>query len=74
VLLPLPIIKVFAAFQHNMVGVNVTAFENECISNNHSFRLKHAGVPDGSDGSGGTSYPLTENYMLRVAQATQRVA
>jgi hypothetical protein len=25
-----------------------------CISNNSSFRLKHPGVPDGSDGSGGT--------------------
>jgi len=31
------------------------------ISNNPSFRLKHPGVPDSSDGSGGTSYPLTEN-------------
>ena len=44
------------------------------ISNNPSFRLKHPGVPDGSDGSDGTSYPLTENYMLPVAQATGRVA
>jgi len=35
-----------------------------CISNNSSFRLKHPGVPDGSDGSDGTSYPLTENYTL----------
>jgi len=44
------------------------------ISNNSSFRLKHPGVPDGSDGSGGTSYPLTENQTRPVAQATGRVA
>ena len=44
------------------------------ISNNPSFRLKHPGVPDGSDGSDGTSIPLTENYTLPVAQATGRVA
>jgi hypothetical protein len=42
-----------------------------CISNNSSFRLKHPGVPDGS---GGTSYPLTENQTRAVAQATGRVA
>jgi len=45
-----------------------------CISNNSSFRLKHPGVPDGSDGSDGTSYPLTENYTHPVAQAMGRVA
>jgi len=44
------------------------------ISNNSSFHLKHPGVPDGSDGSDGTSYPLTENYTLPVAQATGRGA
>jgi len=44
------------------------------ISNNSKFRQKHTGVPDGSDGSDGTSYPLTENYTLPVAQATGRVA
>jgi hypothetical protein len=44
------------------------------ISNNSSFRLKHPGVPDGSDGSGGISYPLTENKTRPVAQATVRVA
>jgi hypothetical protein len=44
------------------------------LSNNPSFRLKHTGVPDGSDGSDGTSNPLTENYTLPVAQATGRVA
>jgi hypothetical protein len=43
-------------------------------SNNPSFRLKHPGVPDGSDGSDGTSYALTENYTLPIAQATGRVA
>ena len=42
----------------------------EAISNNSSFRQKHPGVRDGSDGSDGTSYPLTENYMVPVAQAT----
>jgi len=40
------------------------------ISNNSSFRQKHPGVPDGCDGSDGTSYPLTENYTLPVALHT----
>jgi len=40
------------------------------ISNNPSFRLKHPGVPDGSDGSGRTSFPLAENQTRPVAQAT----
>jgi len=40
------------------------------ISNNSSFCQKHPGVPNGSDGSDRTSYPLTENYMLPVTQAT----
>jgi len=31
------------------------------------------GVPDGSDGSDRTSYPLTEHYMLPVAQATGHI-
>jgi hypothetical protein len=44
------------------------------ISNNSSFRLTHPGVLDGSDGSDGTSYPLTENYTYPVAQAMCRVA
>jgi len=44
------------------------------ISNNSSFRQKHPGVPDGSDSSDGTSYPLTGNYTLLVAQVTARVA
>jgi len=44
------------------------------ISNIPSFRQKHPGVPDGSDGSDGTSYPLTENSTLPVAQATGRIA
>jgi hypothetical protein len=46
----------------------------EIISNNPSFRLKHPGVLDGSYGSDGTSYPLTKNYMLPVAQATGRAS
>ena len=45
-----------------------------CISNNPSFRLKQPGVPDGSDGSGGTSYPLTEKQTRPVTQATGPVA
>jgi len=45
-----------------------------CISNNPSFRLKHPGVPDGSDGSDGTSYPLPENHTLPVTQATGPIA
>jgi len=44
------------------------------ISNNSSFRQKHPGVPDSSDGSDGTSYPLTENQTRPVAQAMGRVA
>jgi len=44
------------------------------ISNDPSFRQKHPGVPDGSDGSDGTSYPLMENYTLPVAEAMGRVA
>ena len=44
------------------------------ISNNPGFRLKNPGVPDGSDSSDRTSYPLTENYTLPGAQATGRVA
>jgi len=44
------------------------------ISNNSSIRLKHPGVPDGSDGSDGTSFPLLENYTLPVAQVMGRVA
>jgi hypothetical protein len=44
------------------------------VSNNPSFRLKHPGVPDNSDGSSGTSYPLTENQTRPVAPAIGRVA
>jgi hypothetical protein len=43
------------------------------ISNNCSFRLKHLGVPDRSDGSDGTSYRLTENQTRPVAQAMGRL-
>ena len=49
-------------------------FPTKHSSNNSNFREKHPGVPDGSDGSDGTSYPLTENYTLPVTQATGRVA
>jgi len=44
------------------------------ISNDPNFRLKHTGVPDGSDASDGTSYALTENYIRPVATATGRLA
>jgi len=44
------------------------------ISNDPNFRLKHPGVPDGSDGSDGTSYALTEDYTLPFPQATGRIA
>ena len=44
------------------------------ISNDLSFRQKHPGVRDSSEGSDETLYPLTENYMLPVTQATCRVA
>ena len=49
------------------------------ISNNPSFHLKHPGVPDGSDGSGGTSYPLTgirhhQSPKRRVALHTSLAA
>jgi len=40
------------------------------ISNNPSCHLKHPGVPAGSGGADGTSYPLTENYTLPVPQPT----
>ena len=46
----------------------------DSISNNPSFHLKHLGVPDGSDSSDGTSYPLMENCTLSIAQATSRIA
>ena len=55
-------------------GNRTVGFWPGCISNDPSFRQKHPGVLDGSDGSDGTSYPLTENYTLHVAQATGRVA
>jgi len=44
------------------------------ICNNTSFRLKHPGVADGSDGSDGTLYRRTENYTLPVAQVTCCIA
>jgi len=44
------------------------------ISNDPNFHLKHPGVLDSSDGSDGTSYALTANYTLCVAQAIGRVA
>ena len=48
--------------------------ERAYISNNPIFHQKLVGVADSSDSSDGTSYPLTENYMLPVAQVTRHVA
>ena len=50
-------------------GRAVTYIRNDC-----SFHQKHLGVPDGSDGSDGTSNSLLENYTYPVVQATGRVA
>ena len=54
----------------NLTNLSPVAY----ISNNPNFGVKHMCVPDGSYGSDGTSYPLKENYMLPVAQATGHVA
>jgi len=61
------------AIQNHIVNA-LTVPADMAISDNSSFCQKHLGVPDSSDGSDGTSYPLTENHMLPVAQATDRVA
>jgi len=64
-------ITILAAF----LGKNASAdIATTSISNDPSFRQKLPGVPDGSDGSDGTSYPLTENYTLPVAQVTRCIA
>jgi len=39
------------------------------ISDDSSFLQNHLGVADSSDGSDGTSYPLTENFTLPVPLA-----
>jgi len=57
-------------FSHN----NYTQSVIFIISNNPSVCHKHLGVPDASDGSDRTSYPLTENYMLPVAEVMGRIA
>jgi hypothetical protein len=44
------------------------------IPNNPSFRLKYTVVPEGSDGSGGTSYTLTENQTQPIALHTSLAA
>jgi len=55
-----------------ITGAKSSASYIQCalISNDPSFRQKHPGVPDCSDGSDGTSYPLMENYTLPVALHT----
>jgi len=59
---------------HNSTIIAEHKVKSFLISNNPSFRQKHPGVPDGSDGPHGTSYPLTENYTLPVTQVTGRLA
>ena len=44
------------------------------ISTDASFRLKHPGVQDSSDGSDRTSYRLMENYTLPVTHVTGCIA
>ena len=46
----------------------------ETISNDASFRQKHPGVPDGSDGSDRTSYPLMQDFTVHFTQVTGRIA
>ena len=52
----------------------ITGRDLRLISNYPSFCRKHLGVPDTSDGSDRSSYSLTENYMLLVAQVMGCVA
>jgi hypothetical protein len=47
---------------------------NDSISNKCSVCQKHPAVPDSSDSSDGTLYPLTEDYILPVTLVTGRVA
>jgi len=44
------------------------------ISNSPSVRLEHPVDLDCSDGSHKPGYPLTENYILPVAQGTGHIA
>jgi hypothetical protein len=55
-------------------AVAFSARQKRSIRNNHSVRLKHPGVPDGSDGSDRALYHLMENYTLPVAQVSGRIA
>jgi len=59
---------------HNSTIIAEHKVNSSFISNDPRFHQKHLGVPDGSDGPDGTSYPLTENYTLPIAQVTGRVA
>jgi hypothetical protein len=52
-------------YKYIQCGIEKQGMNN--ISNNSCFRLKHPGVPDGSDGSDRTWYPLTENPTGRIA-------
>jgi hypothetical protein len=66
--------KALAQIWENRAAASKVFSSSADISNNPGFHLKHPVVPDGSDGSDGTPYPLTQNYMLPVAQATGLVA
>jgi len=61
-------------YNHATLSDVATPQSTSFISNNSSFHMKHPGVPDGSDSSGRTSYPLLKNQMRPVAQGTGHVA
>jgi len=73
---PLLCARNVVTYPHHQNDTCVTLFAGAAviISKNPSFRQKHSGVPDGSEGFDGTSYPLTENYTFPVAQVTGRIA
>ena len=49
-------------------------YSRRYISNNPCFSQEHTGVPDSSDASDRTSYPLKENYTVPIAQGKGRIA
>ena len=69
-----PSLQVLSGARENALAQFESILQSSCISKNSSFRLKHTGVPNGSDGSGGTLYPLTENQTRRVALHTSPAA
>jgi hypothetical protein len=61
-------------FIYEMFPTFTDKYKSDVISNNPSFRLKHTRVPDSSDRSDETWYPLMANYTIPDAQATGHVA